>query len=233
MMNDVSDEILNAWLDDELDSTERTELIERIAADDALRSRACELWQIKQMVRGAYPLPKQTAYRPPPSYPPTRWVHALAATLLLTFGATSGWFMHDRLDTEGLAMHRMDELRADGGKVVLHLFSDEPARMEAALRMAEQLADARDRSGRPFRVDFITNGPGLHLMRVGGSPHESRLAALVSQHDNLNLIACQRAMDRMRDRGIDVVLLPMVKEAVSAESRLAERLTQGWRYVQA
>jgi intracellular sulfur oxidation DsrE/DsrF family protein len=231
MNREISDEILNAHIDNELDPVERAELLSRIATDSTLRSRACELWQLKQMVRGAYPLPVR-AKRGTPYAAAPRWLHALAASLLVVCSAVGGWLAHGSSDEEALAARQLDAIRADGGKVVLHLFSDEPARMEAALRKAEQLANARDRDGRPLRVEFIANGPGLHLLRVGGSPYATRVAQLRQTHDNLRLLACREAMERMHERGIDVVLLPQVEETVSAESQLAERLTQGWRYVQ-
>lgn len=231
MNPEVSDEILNAYIDNELDPTEHAALLDRAALDSGLRSRTCELWQLKQMVRGAYPLPQQKASASKRGNSPLRWPHALAASLLLALGSVSGWFAHGSIDTDHQLVSQINAVRADGGRVVLHLFSDEPARMEAALRTAERLATARDNAGQPFRVEFIANGPGLHLLRTGGSPYAARIAAL-RDHANLRLIACHEAMERMRGLGIDVSLLPGVEEAPSAESELAARLTQGWRYIQ-
>jgi intracellular sulfur oxidation DsrE/DsrF family protein len=233
----ISDEILGAYVDNELDATDRAQLLERLSGNAELRGRACELWQLKQMVRGAYPPPpRRKLPAPRPASYVSRWPHALAASLLLLFGTLSGWFMHTRVDSERIAdrvmASQIEAIRADGGRVVLHLFSDDPARMEAALRTAEQLADARDQSGRPFRVEFLVNGPGLHLLRAGGSPYAKQVTALHSNHDNLRLLACHEAMQRLRDRGFEVTLLPGVEEAVSAENQLATRLTQGWRYLQ-
>lgn len=232
MLNrEISDEILGAHIDNELDPAERAAMLERIAADAGLRARACELWQVKQMLRGAYPLPRRESAvrRRTPGAP--GWLHALAASLLLMIGTLSGWFAHGRIDADRQLAAQVDAIRADGGRVVLHLFSDEPARMEAALHTAEQLVEARNADGQPLRVELIANGPGLHLLRTGGSPHAQRIAAL-GNHANLRLIACQQAMERMAERGLDVTLLPGVETASSAESQLASRLTQGWRYIQ-
>jgi uncharacterized protein len=231
MNNTISDEILGAYVDNELDPTERAALLERITEDSAVRSRACELWQLKQMVRGAYPLPRQNAAAANRGFGASRWTHALAASALLVSGTISGWLVHGRIDAERQMTSQIDTIRAEGGRVVLHLFSDEPARMEAALRTAEQLAKARDDAGRPFRVEFIANGPGLHLLRSGGSPYAARIEHL-RHFDNLRLVACRQAIARLQERGLEVHLLPGVEEAVSAESELATRLTQGWRYVQ-
>lgn len=231
---DISDEILGAYIDNELDAAERSEIQERLTTDGGLRARACELWQLKQMVRGAYPLPRQQVDKTgrggkSPGAPD--WPHALAAALLVVVGAATGWFGNGKLENERQAASQIDAIRAQGGRVVLHLFSDEPARMEAALRMADQLASERDEAGRPFRVEFIANGPGLHLLRAGGSPYAARIEAL-RHHENLRLVACRVAIARLQERGLEVNLLPGVEEAVSAESELATRLTQGWRYVQ-
>jgi intracellular sulfur oxidation DsrE/DsrF family protein len=233
MTSTISDEILGAYLDEELDADERNALIEDIAGNDDLRRRACEMWQVKQMVRGAYPLPRQKSALAGRRPPRAHWLQALAASVLLLVGSLGGWIANDRLvsDDERLLTSQIDTIRAEGGRVVLHLFSDEPVRIEAALRTADRLANSRDRSGRPFRVEFLANGPGLHLLRSGGTPYASRVAAL-HNYENVKLVACHEAMERMRERGLDVTLLPGVEEAVSAESEMAERLTQGWRYIQ-
>jgi intracellular sulfur oxidation DsrE/DsrF family protein len=231
MNHEISDEILSAHIDNELDPTERARLLERIAVDASVRSRACELWQLKQMVRGAYPLPRACFGLARGGFAAPRWTHALAASLFLAVGSITGWLAHGHSDQADLLASQIDTIRAEGGRVVLHLFSGEPARMKASLQTAEQLANTRDNYGNPFRVEFIANGAGLHLLRDGGSPYAAQVVAL-SRYSNVRFIACDEAMDRMRERGIDVSLLPGVEVAPSAESELAARLTQGWRYIQ-
>lgn len=232
MHRDVSDEMLNAYIDNELDTTDRARLLEQLTSDAALGSRACELWRLKQMLRGAYPLPPEKSALARRRHTAPRWTQALAASLFLMLGAVSGWLAHERAESDGVSSRQMEAIRHDGGRVVLHLFSDEPARMEAALRMVEQLAQAQDRAGKPLRVEFVANGPGLHLLRVGGSPYAERVSRL-KQYGNLRVVACHEAMQRLQERGLDVTLLPTVEVAPSAEGELAERLTQGWRYLQA
>jgi intracellular sulfur oxidation DsrE/DsrF family protein len=232
MNEHISEEMLSAYLDKELAPAECNVLLESMATDGTLRTRACELWQLQQMLRGAYPLPPKKSVPAARPFAGTGWAHALAASLLLMVGCVSGWFMNEHNDDTLLSPSQLSAIQADGGRVVLHLFSDEPQRMEVALRKAEQLANAHNREGRPLRVEFIANGPGIHLLRSGGSPYAERLAALQQGHANLRLLACSEAIERMHERGLDVVLLPGVGIARSAESQLAERLTQGWRYVQ-
>lgn len=224
----ISDELLNAYLDDELDGEEKARIIAAIAGDGELRRRACALWQVKQMVRGAYPLPT----------PPVRslhrfggWSQALAATLIFAIGGASGWWAHEarRID-DGLSK-QIEALRAEGGRAVVHLVSDDPRRVENALATVERLASERDRQGHPFRVELVANGPGLKVLLANASPYAQRITDLM-HHDNVRLLACREAMNRLRTRGVEVTLLPGVEETVSAESMLALRLTQGWRYLQ-
>lgn len=239
MTTEISDELLNAYVDNELDPVERACLLDRLTSDASVGSRACALWQTKQMLRSAYPLPEalpheKSALAGRRTSGFGGWPQALAASLLIVLGATGGWLAHPSAadDADLLSTRQLASIRAAGGRVVLHLFSDEPARMEAALQKAEQLAQSRDAAGQPLKVEFIANGPGLHLLRVGGSPFAKRVAHLKT-HANLRVLACHEAMQRMQERGLEVHLLPSVEVTPSAEGELAERLTQGWRYIQA
>ncbi|MCX7897776.1 MAG: zf-HC2 domain-containing protein [Rhodocyclaceae bacterium] len=226
----ISDELLNAYLDNELSDEDRARILAAIAADEALRQRACALWQIKQMVRGAYPLSREEKRAMPPSSR-SLWRQALAASLMFCWGALAGWFAHGQREAEEPLVAQIEALRKEGGRALVHLVSDEPARVEKALALVERLAHERDRQGRPFRIEFIANGPGLRILLASASPFAERIMAL-AHHDNVRLLACREAMNRLRARGVEVTLLPGVEEAVSAESELALRLTQGWRYLQ-
>jgi intracellular sulfur oxidation DsrE/DsrF family protein len=238
MKQDISDEMLGAYVDDELGADEKAHLLDRFATDASIRSRACELWQLKQMMRSAYTYTPSRSKKNGLSFRATtgRLPMAIAATCLMLVGMFSGWLAHERQDAlrpDGLTAHQMDSIRANSSKVVLHLVSDEPERMEAALRMAEELASAKDRNGRPIQVELIANGPGVHLLRAGGSSYSERVVAQRLAHPNLQLLACRQTMDKLRERGVAVNLLSVVQEAPSAERVLAARLSQGWRYIQA
>ena len=56
MMNNqnISDELLNSFVDNELDPDERGELFNEINRNDALKARVCELRGMKEMVKHAY-----------------------------------------------------------------------------------------------------------------------------------------------------------------------------------
>lgn len=231
--DDISDELLNAFADNELDAAERSALLERIAADTRLRAKVCELWHLKELVRSAHPLPAGASVTQPRRSRPghgSRW--ALAATLVLAVGIGSGWLAHDEYDKSWIPGPQLEAIRSQDHRVMLHLVSDDPERLEAALRKAEQLASARDRQGRPLEVEMIANGTGIQLMQASAM-QAGRVSAIHQAHANLRLIACQQAIERAQERGLPVALLPEVDVVPNAVDRIAVRLNQGWRYIQA
>jgi len=62
-MNDrYSDEKLQLFVDDEMNSSDRAEIMEAINTDDDLSDRVCELVQLKDAVRLAYSEPPQSGH---------------------------------------------------------------------------------------------------------------------------------------------------------------------------
>ena len=231
MNREISDELLNAFADNELDGAEKAEVLERIAADAGLRAKVCETWHLKELVRSAHPLPPKDQGK----HKSHRWNLfglPLAACLLLTIGAGSGWLAHDEYDESWIPGPQVRAIHAQGNRVVLHVVSGETKEIERALRQAKQLASARDDNGRFLQVELIANGNGIRMLQADNSPVATQIAAMRQRHDNLRLVACNEAMDRLRERGVDVTLLPRVDVVPSAVEEIANRLNQGWRYLQ-
>jgi uncharacterized protein len=229
---EISDELLNAFADNELDGAEKADLLERLAADAGLRAKVCETWHLKELVRSAHPLPSKAHGD---KQRPRRWNLLglpLAACLLLVIGAGSGWLAHDGYDESWVPAPQVRAMQAQGSRVVLHLVSGEPQEMQRALRKAEQLVSTRDNSGRPLQVELVANGNGIRMLQAGESPVSTQLSTMRRRYDNLRLIACNEALDRLRERGVDITLLPEVDVVPSAIEEIATRLNQGWRYLQ-
>lgn len=230
----ISPELLNAFVDGELDAAEKARLLTRIAADSALKDRVCELWQLKELVGQAYP-PAPAA----PAVPRRRrhpWpVQALAAALILGVGVNAGWLLHDQRPpsaAKGPGFALLDDAIHGTQKVVLHVFSGEDIRFEGALDAAEAFINQAQAQGRRVELDIVANGEGLRLLRADFSPYAERIKTLRQAHHNLRFYACGVTLQRLREKGAEVRLLPEVEITPSALEWISTRERQGWRYVQ-
>ncbi len=241
-----SDEFLNAFVDEQLAAEEKSRAYQAIGADTALNQRVCELRKLRDLVR--------LAYQDPPAAPvPNMRTHryragSAAALLLLTVGVTLGWLLHDPsaappvadapaaapvVTAAATAPSPAAATRGKETKVLLHLNSGNPARMQEVLDEAELLLKHYRANRQIARVQIIVNGEGLNLLRADTSPYPERVSALLQKYDNLLFAACQNTIDRLtREQGIIARLLPGTVVVDSGVAQIILRQQQGWIYIQ-
>ena len=216
---------LHALLDGELGAAESAALLAELEHDPALREQLCALTLGRALLRQAYAGVRPPTTAPPPA--PRR--RALMLTGLATLavgavGAGSAWRLHGR-PAEVIAS------AVPAGHVVLHVSAVGDGQALAALERAEGLFSAARDSGHPITVEVVANGSGLDLLRSAVSPHAQRIEALQRAHPSLRFIACGQTVQKLRERGDDVRLLPGTVVATSALDQIVLRLQQGWAYV--
>jgi intracellular sulfur oxidation DsrE/DsrF family protein len=237
MTEPVSREIINAYVDGELDAEEREHLESRMAEDGALRAEVCAQRTLKEQVKFAYSDPPHGRAATPVRQSGRGWHQALAAGLLLAVGLGGGWLAHDRFAPPA-SFDRLAGLPAgyqpvalsgqvDVRHVVLHLDSGDPARTAATLNLAERLA----RTDRAARVELVANSFGIDLLRQDRSPELAHVEELARRYPNLLLVACGQTLARLLREGQPVHLVPEAKVASSAINEIMARLRQGWVYV--
>lgn len=235
----ISDEFLNAFIDDQLEPAEKSRAFELIEQDEGLKARVCELRGLKARVQHAYlnpPQPSRTATN--------NWLggalsrQVLAASLFLAIGSISGWFAHnwagygsDREVMRLLQAVQRNDIGADPHKLVIHVGNSNPVRLSTALNEAESLLASARRTNRPMQVEIVANGGGLDLLRADVSPYAHRIGLMREKYPNLDLTACGQTLRNLRARGVDVRLLPDTGVATSALDEIALRLKQGWGYI--
>ncbi len=235
----ISDEFLNAFVDDQLDAAEKSHAFDAIGQDEALKERVCEFRGLKEMVRHAYeqPLVRSKSagnglrLRAP-------YLPALAACLLLCIGGASGWFAHAWTGRGGEPeMIRMfqsvqrNDASGEPQKILVHVSSSNPVRLKTALDETENLLDSYRRSGRKLQVEIVANGGGVDLLRTKGSPYARRIGAMQEKYPNLDFMACGQAIKKLREKGVDVQLLPHIGVASSALEQITLRLKENWAYI--
>jgi intracellular sulfur oxidation DsrE/DsrF family protein len=248
----ISEERLNAFIDDELDATEKSEVFEALANDSSLSQQACELRQLSELVRHAYgKLPPSHSYRSPEPRRISPWSRAAAASVLLGLGVSLGWIFHQQPEPVATApgLHAMywDEQRAfqntdlstvadhQGPKrIIVHLNTSSVDKFEKALTTAEQLLKTYADSSPDSEIEVVANASAIRLLRAGYSPYSDRVRQLQERYFNLTFLACKDAIDHIRELegpDSDVSLLPDVETTPSALEHILERLSEGWVYI--
>lgn len=224
-----SDELLNAFVDRQLDARECDEILAAMGNDVELTQRVCALRSTKELVRHAYgnvPAAGRGSDRRL-----ALWGGALAASVALVVGALAGWLGHQAAtaaEKPGAMAAWSDRLFAtEPARILIHLDSAQAEQMDAALDLAEAyLAKAGS-----AQVEVIANHRGLELLRVDTTPYAARIAELKSHHAQVGFVACGQTIARLQGVGIEVELVPEAAVARTAIEHVAERVQQGWTYL--
>lgn len=239
----ISDEYLNSFVDDQLDSSEKIRAFEIINQNEILKNRVCELSALKVIVKHAYNQPPD--YVLPQKRFQRHWtkhIQSLAACLLLLMGGVSGWLTHswiNKSDSQNqniasmlLTSQRDDSIAtdatiADARKIILHISNSNPTRLKAALDETEGLLNNYKRANRFIQVEVIANKQGVDLLRTNLSPYKERISLMQKKYPNLNFMVCGQTINKLKNEGNKVELLPLTGVATSAADQINKRLLQG------
>jgi intracellular sulfur oxidation DsrE/DsrF family protein len=220
-----SEEQLNAFVDGELDPEEKSRLYNEAEASPELDRQLCQQRKIKELVQHAYadpPAPRRQSRAPLPRS--TFLGRLLVAAVLLGVGVSGGLLTHRYLDGQLPA----DTAAVEAGNYILHVTSDEPRQMRAALTKARYLLESAG-AGRIRHVEVVANERGIDLLRSDVTPFADEIRAL---HDrNVVFYACSRTVERLEQRGIDVRLVPEARQDGTALDRVVLRMKDGWEYI--
>jgi intracellular sulfur oxidation DsrE/DsrF family protein len=241
MNQPFSDEYLNAYLDNELDAEDKRRLLSALREDESLRARLCQLEQVRKMVSLAYSdvnLTNDGTQKGRRVFGgPMR--AAIAASVLLVMGILIGWVAHvPATSNEPSLLSLADQVRLqpqrndNAWKVLLHVTSDDPYRINVMLDETERLLKEYKSDPRDLDIEILANGKGLNMLRSDTSKFKGRIEQLQKHYSNLAFYACGKAIERLKkEQGIDVQLLPNVNRARSALSRSMKRQKEGWTYI--
>lgn len=239
----ISDEMLNAYIDDELDVETRELVFQQLSHNEGYSQQACETQQLQYLLRLAYQDPPKSVKPPPSNHGLRRSLKGLAASLLLVLGGALGWYSHNVFSpqTMQMAAGSDDELiqrvalqapaHSITDNVILHVNSAEPEKMQVVLDKAETMLKKYRHENKPFSLDIIVNNSGVELLRSSNSASTQRISRLMQEYDNLGLMACANTLRQLRQQGMKVELLPGVRTDRTAIEVIVERLGEGWRYM--
>jgi intracellular sulfur oxidation DsrE/DsrF family protein len=125
--------------------------------------------------------------------------------------------------------------RAVAGKphhLILQVNSNEPAMMNLALNNATNVVQYYKDLGENVKIDVVTFGPGLHMLRDDTSPVKARIKAISESTPSISFEACGNTRENMsRAESKEIPLISEAKIVKSGVVRVMELQEQGWTYV--
>lgn len=236
-----SDELLNAYVDGELDDEERQLVEEAMRSDDRLRERVEELRGLKLLVRDAYqdevPARQPVVGR---SFWNTAALAASVAAFALGVAVTWGVITYtDQAAGPGVASVSGQDESGSGDvegavKVVFHVSRDDPGHLVDILNEAEALLTTTTRAGTTASVRIIASGDGLSLFENRPTSMTERIIEMKEAYQgHLFFNGCGVAYEQLKRQRPDgeLELLPEIKLVELGVLELMRRQREGWAYI--
>lgn len=246
MKSQYSDEIINAYVDDELDGIEKEKFKTAMCQDPALKDKVHSICELKRALKNSYseiPLPAASHNKISLTRFPA-WQQAIAAIVMLVIGALFGWQGHDEYKNmqnisardinvkgtlHGLKLTPVSLQQSN--KIVLHIASSDPAKLKSALNQIEYILNQYKQNNLSFDLEVLANAGGITLLRNDLSPYRDKIRNIMTSNNNVSFIACSNGLQRLRDQGIEPRLIADTKTGVTAVEQIVKRLQEGWVYV--
>jgi len=170
----------------------------------------------------------QDAQRPPTLTPKTH--AATQKHITMTPAKSSAKAQMKKSSTFALAAEAPAEKKEH--RLILQVNSNDPAAMNLALNNAMNVAQYYKEIGENVKIEVVTFGPGLHMLRDDTSPVKARIETMSLSNPEISFKACgntQANMHKAENKDI-----PIIREAEVVKSgviRIMELEEQGWSYV--
>ncbi len=235
-----SDEHLNAFIDDQLDTTEKAEILDAIRHDAELSQRVCKLQKLHNLIQLSY----QSVEVPERHKgtknltPSVKFKWFAAASFFLAIGSIAGWVSHQSLNQNSLTdiaqitQNPATTNNAEQWKLMLHVSTADPHRLNIVLNEAEALLEEYAKSSRKLNLEILANSEGMALVTNNGKSYNKHLQKLQQKYENLAVMVCGETLKRIQQvKGKKLKLLPNTTIVPSAINQIVNRQQNGWSYI--
>ncbi|MDB5637445.1 MAG: hypothetical protein JWP51_2353 [Bradyrhizobium sp.] len=116
--------------------------------------------------------------------------------------------------------------------LILQVNTNDPAAMNLALNNAMNVTQYYKELGQNVKIEIVTFGPGLHMLRDDTSPVKARIEAMALSTPEVSFKACGNTQENMhKAENKDIPIIPQAQVVKSGVVRVMERQEQGWTYV--
>ena len=117
-------------------------------------------------------------------------------------------------------------------RLVLQVNTNEPAMMNLALNNATNVVQYYEDLGEKVKIEIVTYGPGLHMLRDDTSPVKARIKAIAESTPAISFKACGNTQENMhKAENKEIPIIPEATVVKSGVVRVMELQELGWTYV--
>jgi len=117
-------------------------------------------------------------------------------------------------------------------RLILQVNSNDPAAMNLALNNAMNVTQYYKEIGEAVKIEVVTFGPGLHMLRNDTSPVKARIETMALSTPEISYKACGNTQDNMhKAENKDIPIIPQAEVVKSGVIRIMQLQEQGWTYV--
>jgi len=240
----VSDEILNAWIDHELDDIEMMRVQVLLSRNPGLERRLHLLQQVKILVHAAKPGNASTLPHGKTVTKKSCHCQVAVASVALIFAGLMSWafLAYNEHVPVSVELAQSPEqittkdffdyaLKHSSVKVVLHIKHSDGQAGKKLFEQIDRLLATAERRQIAVRIEVLANGDGLNLLRQDISPYAQKIHDIQNRYDNVIFIACGDTIKRRKLTLAELKLFPEVMVTTSVNQQINLRQTQGWNVI--
>ena len=117
-------------------------------------------------------------------------------------------------------------------RLILQVNTNDAAAMNLALNNAMNVTQYYKDRGEKVKIEVITFGPGLNMLREDTSPVKDRIKSMAEKTSSITFKACGNTQENMAKReNKEIHLISQASVVKSGVVRVMELQEQGWSYV--
>ena len=123
-------------------------------------------------------------------------------------------------------------LAPEAHHLILQVNTNDPAAMNLALNNATNVAQYYKDRGEQVKIEVVTFGPGLHMLRDDTSPVKARIEEMALSTPEVSFKACGNTQERMhKAESKDIPIVRQAEVVKSGVVRVMELQEKGWSYI--
>lgn len=235
----ISDEILNAFIDNELDLEEHNQIVQIAQYDTSLSERINNAQNLKLLVRAAkipisikeapinseYPQLIQNQFTKP-YYLIASIILIVCATLFSSTGENYNRKSYDSTYNNKDLLQIATQFKKDL-KIVLDIKSSNSEQVNDLFNFIEYVSQTAKHND--MQIEIVLSSSGIKILQEGVSAHAKTIQEIGKNNKNVTFIACQKSLQKLQRSSNKPIKI--IKEAMLVSSGpiwSKNRKQQGW-----